>query len=88
MCNKASSEILKFSSSSLFGIRDIIYGYDEFAIAEFLSKCKGIVVDQGFDFHVDSMQPGELDVIEFENGFEGLRCRKVFVHGVINERMG
>jgi hypothetical protein len=25
-------------------------GYDEFVIAEFLSKYKGIVVNEGFDF--------------------------------------
>jgi hypothetical protein len=58
-------------------------------IAEFLSNYEGIVANQGFDFHINIMQPGELDIImECENGFEGLRFWKVFAYLVINKRMG
>ncbi len=81
-CIKASFKFLKsWTSFGLFCFQDLFDGYDTFVFAGFLTKYKGIVVVESFEFHVDSMQPGELDVIiEFENGFEGLRFRKVFVY--------
>ena len=80
-CNKASLKFLKSCSGLvLLCFQDLFDGYDKFVLASFLTKYKGIVVVESFEFHVDSMQPGELDVIiEFENSFEGLRFRKVFV---------